>query len=123
MYLNITSDKRFADLHYGARFRADRSARRAEDECKNHDLQHFALRHRIDDAGGEGVFENLRNAGAGLRDSGSPALLQLDADAGFDQIHSGEADKERNRRNDLKIKNCFSTDAPHCLYVARTGDA
>ena len=56
--------KRFAELHHRARLQAHSGAGRAEDEGENDNLEHFALRHRIDDAGGKSVLEDLRQAGA-----------------------------------------------------------
>ena len=69
--------ERFAELHHRARFGADRRAGRAEDEREHHDLQHFAPRHRVDDAGGKGVLENLREAGGWF--AASPAAGPLQA--------------------------------------------
>ena len=119
----MTSESDSQKSTTGLRFGADRGARHAEEEGEDDDLQHFAARHGVDDAGREGVFENLGKAGAGLGEAGGCAFLQLHADSRLDQIHGAQADEERDGGDDFEIENGFAADAAHGLHVARAGDA
>ena len=54
--------KRVAQLQHRPRPGADGRAGRAEQEREHDDLQHFAARHRVDDAGGERCAPGFRTA-------------------------------------------------------------
>src|SRR5215471_12344479 len=69
--------ERFAKLDHGTRFLADGRASRSEDEREDDDLEHFAARHRVDNADGKRMLEDLGEAcGGGLLESGLGALLE-----------------------------------------------
>ena len=62
VYRNITSASDSANCNDGLRRSSDACAGGAEKEREDNDLQHFAARHRIDDAGGKRVLQDRAEA-------------------------------------------------------------
>jgi hypothetical protein len=112
----------FAEFDDRARLQSHGGAGRAEDERKHDDLQHLAPGHGVDNAAGEGMFQNLREAGAAGRDCCANVLLQLYADTRLHQIHRAQADEQRHGGDDFEIENCLAADPAHGLDVARAGN-
>jgi hypothetical protein len=81
----------------------DSRAGRSEDERKDDDLKDFAARHRVDNADGKRMLEDLGEAGGGLLESGLRALLERHSHPGLDQIHSAQADEQRHGGDDFEI--------------------
>ena len=89
--------------HHRLRLRADGRAGRAEQEREDHDLQHVAARHGVDNAGREHVLEDRRKA---WRCSAARRLrgrrCSLHAIARPHQIHRAQSQKQRDRGDHSK---------------------
>ena len=88
-------------------------------------MQHVAAHHRIDYARGKDVNEEIAKALRlrlhERRDVAAPN--QRHASAGLRKVHNRQTDKERNRRDDLKIEQSLHAHASDFFQIAPAGDA
>ncbi len=102
---------------------ADHAERNREDDAEDDDLQDVALGHCVEDRLGDDVEEYLVPR---LRLRGDLALLpdrQVDADARPGDVDGGQADDERDGRDDLEVDDRAQAHSAHDLHMAGAGDA
>ena len=88
-------------------------------------MQYVAPHHRIDHARGKDVDQQVAKAlGLGLDELRDiAATREQHTGSGLGEIDNRQAQEERNRGDDLKIKQSLAAHSADLLQVAATGDA
>ena len=115
--------ERFAPLQYGLALLAHHAEADGEHHAEDHDLEHVAGGHGLDDRGRHHVQQDLV-PGLGLRAHLylTGGRRQHHAHARLEQVHREEADEERERRDDLEVDDRAQAHPAHVLEMPGPGD-